>query len=187
MIDYAQCILAGFPGSTQEDFILEDTGNGIEITYWNELKGAKPSLEYLAQFELGVVKKQSLADIKDIRRQGLDKSAISSGILAIYNTNYEAAILFLEGKRSEVMKTGMTAETYLTGFGTKLQMTALQFANYIIAENYRVGPNVYDIEKRYLALAYGGDIPNGIYPISVLPSKAAVLKAVADFKTFCEV
>lgn len=134
---------------------------------------------------LQTVKTQALAEIKAIRSMGLDKAAISSGVLAMYDANYAASVELLEGRGDTVMKNGITAEVYLTGFGGRLGMTGIQFAQYIIDENRRVGPTVYEIEKRYLALTYGGDIPQGIYPVSVLTTQEQVEAAVTAFRTYC--
>jgi hypothetical protein len=177
MIDYAACMNKAFPGVP---FTLSEDENGLVLT-----TTAPTSILALQAFWIPVCKEKALLEIKDIRKQGLDKAALSPGILAIYNTNYEAAVEFLADRPATVMKNGMTAEAYLTGFGAKLQMTAVQFANYIIAENLRVGPTVYDVEKRYLALAYAGG--DGITPIAYLSTEAAIEAAISNFRTFCGV
>lgn len=185
MIDYAACVRKAYPTITDSEFSLSEE-DGVTTLTWNR-GDAKPTLASLEAQWLAVVKGQAIIEIKDIRRQGLDKATISSGVLAIYNTNYEAAVDFLNGNPDNPLKNGMTPVEYLTGFGARLGMSATQFANYIVAENLRVGPTVYDIEHRYLALAYGGDAANGIVPINYLPSEAAVQQSVANFKTYCGV
>jgi hypothetical protein len=135
---------------------------------------------------LQVIKQKALAEIKELRKQGLDKAALSAGILAIYDSNYDAAIEYLAGNHTACIKNGMQVNDYLTGFGARLQMTAEQFANYIVAENKRVGPTVYDVEKRYLALTYAGDVTSGIYPISMLSDESSISNAIENFKLYCQ-
>lgn len=184
-IDYAKCILKGYNGITMDDFSLQDSGSGIEIVYWNSAFGDKPTLQSLEQYWLAAVKIVALVEIKELRQQGLDLAARSAGVYAIYEANYEAAIDFLNGQPDIIMKSGMTPEQHLTGFGSKLNMTATQFATYVVNENLRVGPTVYDVEARYLALTYAGDIPNGIYPISVLTTEAQINATVEGYRTYC--
>jgi hypothetical protein len=189
MINYTECITKAYPGITADDFALQQNDDGsLVILNWNVTKyGTCPTLTSLDHLWLGIAKVNALSEIKDIRKQGLDKAALSAGILAIYNTNYEAAVEYLADRPTTLMKNGMTAEAYLAGFGTKLNMTARQFATYIVAENLRVGPTVYDIEAYYLALAYGGDATKGIVPVAYLPTELAVITAVSNFKSYCGV
>lgn len=118
------------------------------------------------------------ADIQDIRAQALEKSTKNSGVSAIYDENYQASVAFTAGTGSTtLMRNGMTATAYLTGFGARLGMTAAQFAAYIIAENKRVGPTAYQVEDEYLRLAYG-----------VIPVETSVTKLLgyaAAYRTFC--
>ena len=181
-MDYAACMKKAYPTDT---FELVQDENGLVLTW--DRQESPPTLQSLEVHWLAIVKEQSLIEVKDIRRQGLDKAAISAGIYAIYQTNYDAAVDYLNGSPDSIMKNGMTPEAYLAGFGAKLNMTATQFANYIIAENLRVGPALYDIEKRYLALTYAGDLANGIVPINYLTTETAILQAVINFKTYCGV
>ena len=187
MIDYYACIKHKYPTIPDSAFNLVDINGVVSIDYWDISYGPQPTMLELEEEYLSVVKQRALVDIKEIRRLGLDKAALSAGILAVYNTNYEAATAFLAGNTTQEIKNGMTALDYLTGFGARLQMTAEQFANYIIVENIRVGPSVYEVEKRYLALTYGGDIPSGIYPISMLSNETSILAAVENYKTYCGV
>lgn len=185
-INYYSCIKRAYPTITDADFTLEQDENGLHLHWYNEaIFGVAPALSSLESQWLPIVKQQALLEVKDIRRQGLDKAALSAGIYAIYEANYEAAINFLAGSPEALMKNGMDAESYLTEFGARLQMTANQFATYIIAENQRVGPVAFEVEKRYLALTYAGDANAGIIPINYLPNVTAVENAVAAFRTFC--
>lgn len=183
MVDYYQCIKKVYPGITDAEFSLHQNEDVLTLT-WNR-EDEVPTLESLETHWLSVVKAQALADVKSLRSQGLDKAAISPGILAVYDINYDASVAFLAGKTTTMMKNGMTAEEYLTGFGSKLQMSPVQFAMYIVAENIRVGPSVYDVEKRYLSLTYGGDAAAGIVPVNYLTTVEAVQQAVSDFRVFC--
>jgi hypothetical protein len=187
-INYNLCIKRAYPGITDADFSLEQDEQGLRLIWLNTTQyGPAPYLQVMELQWLALVKEQAILSIKDLRRQGLDKAALSAGILAIYDANYLASIELLAGRGTTVMKSGITAESFLTGFGSKLNMTATQFANYIIAENQRVGPTAYEVEKRYLALAYGGDAGAGIYPISVMASEEQITAAVEAYKTFCGV
>lgn len=188
MIDYTKCALKKYPTATEEDFSFQDDGDGIYISFWNTGKlGQQPALAELESYWLSIYKEIATAEVKSIRRQGLDKAALSAGILAIYNANYEASVDLLNGSPNMQTKNGMTAEEYLSGFGARLNMTATQFAEYIIAENLRVGPTAYEVEKRYLALAYGGDAPSGIVPINYLATTEQIDSAVESFRSFCGV
>ena len=134
---------------------------------------------------LTTVRADTLADIKKARQSGLNRLTLSAGVSAIYDTNYAAARHIVDGTGTTVMKNGMTAIDYMSGFGRNFNMTAEQFANYIINENLRVGPTAYEIEKRYLALTYAGDIPNGIYPINAMTDINAIKQAAIDYRIFC--
>jgi hypothetical protein len=190
MIDYTKCTLKKYPTAILSDFTFQDNsdGNGVYLAYWNTEKlGAAPTLTELDTYWLAIVKTDAITEIKSIRRQGLDLAALSAGILAIYDANYAASVDFLNGAPDVQTKNGMTAEEYLTGFGGRLNMTATQFAEYIVAENLRVGPTAYDVEKRYLALCYGGDASAGIMPVNYLPTVDAVDQAVTNFRVYCNI
>lgn len=186
MVDYYACIKHKYPTIPDTSFELVDINGLVSISSWDSAYGQQPTLLELSEVYTQVLQAKALLDIKDIRRQGLDKAAISPGILAIYNSNYEAAIEYLENRPTTILKNGMTVENYLLGFCAKLNMTVIQFVNYIIAENKRVGPTAYEVEKRYLALAYGGDVANGIYPISMLNDEVAITAAVLDYYNYCQ-
>jgi hypothetical protein len=186
--NYNLCIKKAYPGITNDDFSLEQDEIGLRLIWLNAATyGTAPTLISLETQWLALVKEQALIDIKTLRQQGLDKAALSSGVLAVYNTNYEAATNFLAGNGSLLVKNGMTSIDYLSGFGANLGMTATQFANYIVSENYRVGPTAYSIEKRYLALTYAGDLSEGVYPVSILTTVDAVVAAVDAYRIFCGV
>jgi len=185
MIDYYACIKHKYPGIDDSAFELIDTDGVVTLKKWDSSYGSLPTMMELDAVHLDVVRQKALAEVKELRRLGLDKAAISSGILAVYNSNYEAAVAYLAGNNIAI-KNGMLASEYLEGFGARLQMTAEQFANYIVAENIRIGPTVYDIEKRYLALTYAGDVTNGIYPISMLTDEYTIINAVESFRIYCQ-
>lgn len=124
--------------------------------------------------------KVSIIDqVKQIRAQALDKIAKCAGVLALYDENYKAACAFDEGFSGEIMKDGKTAVEYLTGLGSRLGMTAQQFAAYIISENRRVNPTAYAVEQEYLRLAYA--------VIPALTKVADVLSTPAEYRRFCGV
>jgi hypothetical protein len=186
-VDYSGCILKAYPAATIRDFELVDIDGIISISYWNLDKlGAQPSLEDLELHQwLGVVKKVALNDIKEVRQLGLDRVARSSGILSVYQANYEASINVINGQGTILTKTGMTSHDYCLGFAKNLGMTVEQFAQYIVNENVRMGPTAYQIERRYLALTYGGDSELGITPINMIDSVDHVQTAASTYRKFC--
>ena len=185
-INYSLCIKKKYPTITDADFSFEQDENGLRLLWNNPIAfGTNPELSELEPYWLAIVKTQALLDVKDIRKCGLDKAALSPGILAIYDANYTASVNLLVGDPDVLVKNGMTSVDYLTGFGSRLGMSAVTFANYIIAENHKVGPTAYQVEARYLALTYGGDAANGIIPINYMTSVEQVQSAVANFITYC--
>lgn len=98
----------------------------------------------------------AVAEIKEIRGRTLDKFPKGrAGVLMVYDTNVEAAKAFFAGDTAP-LRTGMTPEQHLA-LGLNYGMDATQFANYVIAENVRLGPSSWDVEDRYsaaLMLAY---------------------------------
>lgn len=123
------------------------------------------------------LKAKIVADIREIRKQALAQLTIDSGVSAVYAENYDAAQAYKSGAgASKIMKDGQTAANYLTGFGKELGMSAGQFADYIIAENRRVGPTAYQVEQEYLRLAYG-----------VIPAETSIDRLLAypdDYRRF---
>lgn len=185
MIDYYACIKLKYPGILDTAFDLLSVNDSVTITYWDSTWGQQPTIIELNAYHLADLKKKALAEIKELRRTGLDRAALSPGILAIYESNYEAAVAYKAGDIKTILKNGMEAEAYLAGFGSKLNMTATQFADYIIAENRRVGPTAYDVERMYLALTYAGCSEHNILPIAILTTEEQINAAVEMFKTFC--
>lgn len=119
-----------------------------------------------------------LAEIQTIRAQALELSTHNSGVAAVYEENYQAAVAVDAGEGDRVeMKNGKTASQYLAGFGARLGMSAPQFAAYVIAENKRVGPTLYQVEDEYLRLAYG-----------IIPAETSVARLLAypdTYRRFC--
>lgn len=144
--------------------LLADT-NGIDLD--GSILAALPGLK-------GWVAEQ----VKEIRAKALEKATKNSGVYAIYDENYQAAIAYDAGEGDvTVMRNNMTATDYLAGFGARLGMTAGQFAAYIISENHRVGPTNYQVEDEYLRLVY-----------TVIPAEVSVERLLAypaDYRRFC--
>lgn len=135
------------------NFSIYSSNSANRRELWEDANSSTPDSTILAAFpglRLFVV-----AQIVDLRKSALDRIALSPGVSAIYDENYQASVYFQEGQPNIVMKNGMTAQDYLAGFGAKLGMTAAQFAAYIVTENVRVGPTAYQIEQEYLRLCYG--------------------------------
>src|ERR1035437_2404659 len=129
-ISYSLCIKKLYPTMTADDFSLEQDEEGLRLNWLNEAFGSKPTFETLATQWLQICKDQAILDVKDIRKQGLNLAVESSGILAVYLANYEAASEFLAGRPDTILKTGVTAVSDLTLFGSKLHTTGAQFASY---------------------------------------------------------
>ncbi|MDA8428188.1 MAG: hypothetical protein M0T70_02930 [Geobacteraceae bacterium] len=91
-------------------------------------------------------------EITDIRRQALDRATRSHGVFAVYDENYRAAYAVTHNNGSLEMKNQITAEQYCAGMGSELTppLTAVQFADYILSENYRVGDPGFMDERQYL-------------------------------------
>lgn len=124
------------------------------------------------------LKMQIISQIKDIRATALEKATKNSGVYAVYDENYQAAIAYDAGDGDiTLMRGGQTATQYLAGFGARLGMTAAQFAAYIINENKKVGPTQYHIEDEYLRLTYG-----------VIPAETSVARLLSypnGYRGFC--
>lgn len=100
------------------------------------------------EIEVGI-RSAAVAEIKQIRGATLDKfTKFRSGVQMVYDTNYTAATMFLAGDTS-LLRTGVTPAQHLS-MGARIGMTVEQFANYIIAENVRLGPSAWEVEDRYL-------------------------------------
>ena len=188
-IDYLACLIELYPTIEVSDFELCDNGSGVVyFDYWNETKlGSCPTIETVESKVLAVFKKKALDTVKLIRQKGLDAVALSAGILAVYETNYDASYDYLNGEPNAEIKIGVSCEAYLAEFGARLGMTATQFAQYIISENIRMGPTMRQVESRYLALTYGGDAANGILPINMMTSIEAIEAAVLAYAEYCTV
>ena len=185
-IDYGSCIKLAYPEITNNDFSLICDEDGLVLNWYNEeVFGEKPDFDTLATHWLDVVKTKALGQIQTIRQNGLNLAALSAGVLAIYQANYNAAVAYLAGNITQVTPNGMNVTDYLTGFGAKLGMNATQFANYIINSNATVGATAYQVESRYLALTYGGDAANGILPVNYMSSVNQIQNEVEAFESYC--
>lgn len=91
--------------------------------------------------------------------------------------NYEAALALTNGHGSDVMKSGKTAEVYLTDMGLGVGMTALQMAQSIITEYRTNAPSSERIGNEYMRLTYTA-IPNATLI-------GDLLRIPADFQLFC--
>jgi len=127
---------------------------------------------------LAEMKADAINTIKDIRAAALERLTKNSGVLAVYDENYRAAVEYVNGRTAAEMKGGQTAEAYLTGLGARLGMTAAQFAAYIISENKLVGPTAYQVEEEYLRLAYGA-VPS-------MTDNTVISQQPEIYRQFCE-
>ncbi|MBT0666350.1 hypothetical protein KI809_18740 [Geobacter pelophilus] len=150
-----------------------DPAKRLEL--WEDPQGLLNDAAALA--ECPALKVAIIDKIKQLRAVALDKATRSPGVSAIYAENYFAAVEYQAGRPESLTKAGMTAEVHLTGLAANLNMTAPQFADYIIKENRRVGPPLYDIEGEYTRLAYA------VIPLS--QSIPEIMAAPAQFQQFC--
>jgi|GEM_PF-3925198 len=117
---------------------------------WGDSAGTATDAEVLAACP--GLKTRITDEITDIRRQALDRATRSHGVFAVYDENYRAAYAVTHNNGSLEMKNQITAEQYCAGMGSELTppLTAAQFADYILNENYRVGDPGYMDERQYL-------------------------------------
>jgi len=147
------------------------------VELWDDLNG---TTDDSAIFYSCPGLRQTIIDqIKQIRAQALEQITKNSGVSAVYAENYAAALAHRAGiGTSTIMKDGQTATDYLAGFATQLGMDADRFADYIVAENQRVNPTAYAIEREYLSLAY-----------AIIPACASIDQLLAlpgEYRRYCQ-
>lgn len=117
--------------------------------YDDELGTVVMSIEAAPTKPESEIRSEAVVEIKQIRGDTLDKfTKRRSGVQMVYDTNYTAATMFLAGDES-LLRTGVTPAQHLS-MGMRIGMTVEQFANYILAENVRLGPSAWEVEDRYL-------------------------------------
>lgn len=130
------CRSAGFSPYSSADNHRQEVYEGGTATD-SEVFSACPGL-----------KTEIAAKIGDLRKQALDRAAISPGVLAVYDQNSAAA----SSSASTTTRINISAGDYLSGMGSEVGMTGDQFKAYIVAENIRVGTPGYWAERQYLWL-----------------------------------
>lgn len=134
-----------------------------------------------AHIAVAASRKKQLAvnQVKQIRRNALDRYVPSSGISDVYNENLTAAKAHLGGTgATTTMRDGTTATAHCTAKGGKMGYTANQFAGYIVSENQRVALLASQVEEEYLRVAYAW------LPAQTDP--AVITAAVTDYQTYCD-
>lgn len=122
----------------------------------------------------------SIGQVKELRKTTLDSLVkYSPGVSRIYSENYFASVEFQAGRTGTLMADGSTASAYLGLLGSRVGMTATQFAAYIIGENSgTVGMAIKgrEIEDEYMRLVY-----------TAMPAMTAAqaVQAVVDYTAFC--
>lgn len=147
---------------------------GIVAT-WDEVAGTVTmDVVAIPAVPEAAIRTDAAMQIKEIRGYTLDKfTKTKSGVLMVYDSNVVAARAYLAGDTT-LLRTGMMPEQHLA-LGLNYGMDATQFANYILAENVRLGPSSWDVEDRYgaaLMLAYYAPI-------------AYVMPAVEEYREWC--
>lgn len=104
---------------------------------------------------------QMLNLVAQTRSTALARTIASNpGVSEVYRENYIAATAVRDGLGdTTVMRNNMTATQYLSGLGSQVGMTPLQFAQYVITENVNQAPAAYRVEQEYMRLTYNA-IPN---------------------------
>lgn len=119
----------------------------------------------------------ALIQVKEIRRQYLDKFVLSPGVSEVYNENLDAVRDVVSGPGTKVMRSGVTSTAYCTAMSTKLGMTVPDYCAYIQTENQTASQKAQQIEEQYLDVAYV-QIPAADF--------AAIQTIVSSFVAFCE-
>jgi len=130
--------------------------------------------------DLATLKASALERIKTTRQNTLDQFTKSAGVAAVYDENLLAAQRFTATDVTP-MRGGQTPEQYLLAMGSKLGMTAPQFAAYVITENSLAARKAAAVEAVYLAFAYGRLVASTFESIQTLDSEyqAAIQEALA--------
>lgn len=143
---------------------------------WDDTAGTATSAAILSACP--GLKAKITAEVLQVRKDALAKiTTDNAGVLGMYDANYAAAQAVIAGTGTTTLaKDGRTATVYLTAFGARLGMTAPVFANWIIAENQRVGTAASRVEDEYLRITYG--------VIPATSDVATILALPAQFRGF---
>lgn len=157
----------------------------------NVQTGVKTVIPYTAEEETAWTAEQAaylaakpaacIAQVKELRKTALDSFVkYSPGISRIYSENYFASTEFQAGRTTTPMVDGSTVAEYLGLLGSRIGMTATQFAAYIINENrgtVGLAIKAKEIEDEYLRLVY-----------TAMPAMTAAqaVQAVIDYTAFCD-
>ena len=76
MIDCYACIKIKYPNINDNQFLLEDDGNEIKISYWDQSLGEQPSLPELNGYMFQVLKDNKKESIKQLVHDEIDNSSI---------------------------------------------------------------------------------------------------------------
>lgn len=137
--------------------------------------------------DLDQTKLQAKQTLKQIRKTSLELWAGNGGVSAVYTENFQAAIAYEATDTAYRTKDGRTPADYLTRLGSLMGMTPQEFCDYIMWENStNASPRMAQVEERYLALCYAGDVTNSITSIDDLATEVEVQQAITDYQTFCD-
>lgn len=137
--------------------------------------------ELVIDIDLTKANANCISKVKGLRKAALDSFVkVSPGISRIYSENYFASTEFQAGRTTTPMVDGSTVAQYLGLLGSRIGMTATQFAAYIINENrgtVGLAIKAKDIEDEYLRLVY-----------TAMPAMtgAQAVQAVTDYTAFCD-
>ncbi len=136
---------------------------------------------------LAQTKTEAKQTLKQLRKISLERWAGNGGVSAIYTENFNAATAHTTEDLVYRTKDGRTPEAYLTRLGSLMGMTCQEFCDYILWENStNASPRMAQVEERYLALCYEGDVANNITQIDDLLTEEEVQTALTDYQTFCD-
>lgn len=126
--------------------------------------------------DIADLKAAALSQIKEIRRQTLDRFVRSAGVQAVYDQNLAAAKAFTASDIAFRTRDGRTAEDYLVTIGAATGMSAEQFADFVIAENTLAAQRCVEVESEYVRVGYDV-IANATFE--------SIQTAVSDYQSFC--
>jgi hypothetical protein len=126
--------------------------------------------------DIADLKAAALAQVKEIRRQTLDRFVRSAGVQAVYDQNLTAAKAFKASDIAFRTRDGRTAEDYLVTVGAATGMSAAQFADFIIAENTLGAQRCVEVESEYIRVGYEV-IANATFE--------SIQTVVSDYTAFC--
>lgn len=126
-----------------------------------------------------------LAQVKNIRQTNLDVIINSAGVGQAYDSNIKAALAVSDGVGDTTwMWAGMSATQYATDMGSKMLMTATEWATWVQAENAREKTRGTLIEQQYIefkvAVSLCEDVALMVTYPDLYKARAEIIMGAAD-------